>query len=93
MILLVIVQGAGGPDLWLRPWVVIHPVATRLGIVMADDVKEFVDARLNQISLEKLDPEIQKLKKLLDSRNKDDIIRHLSLHSGPENFEVSIIQS
>ena len=60
---------------------------------MADDVKEFVDARLNQISLEKLDPEIQKLKKLLDSRNNDDIISHLSLHSGPENFEVSIIQS
>ena len=61
--------------------------------IMADDVKEFVDARLNQISLEKLDPEIQKLKKLLDSRNSDDIIRHLSLHSGPENFEVCIVKS
>ena len=102
VIKLMIVQGAGRwpkylvetlDSEYLQLPILFSSVCCQLSIVMADDVKEFVDAKLNQISLEKLDPEIQKLKELLDSRNKDAIIKHLSLHSGPQNFEVCIIQS
>jgi hypothetical protein len=56
---------------------------------MADDVQEFAEAQIKRINAEKLRPDTQRLKEILDSRNNDDIIHHLEENRGIGNFEVS----